>query len=193
MTRFARIIHIKHRNFLLCLLWLLCAPQVFAQTSISTVPPHIRDEVPQASMQGTGSFRWYGLHIYDAALWSANSGMSADIDLRQRFALDLRYARHLLGSKIADASMDEIQHLGMGSREQRERWLQQMKGLFPDVKEGTHITGIYVPNEAARFYLNGKWLGDIRDAEFAKAFFSIWLDKKTSAPALRQQLLSITP
>jgi hypothetical protein len=56
-----------------------------------------------------------------------------------------------------------------------------MKGIFPDVKEGSRITGIHIPNEAARFYLNGKLLGEIRDPEFAHSFFAIWLDKKTSA------------
>ena len=179
--------------FLLLLLSTVYVQQVAAQTSIDAVPSHIREEVPQARMQGAGNFRWFGLSIYDATLWTNQAGMRAGMDLRYRFALDLRYARRLFGSKIADASIDEIQQLGIGNAEQRERWREQMKKLFPDVKEGTHITGIYVPDEAARFYLNGQWLGEIRDAEFARAFFSIWLDKKTSAPALRQQLLSTTP
>ena len=64
-----------------------------------------------------------------------------------------------------------------------------MTALFPDVKEGTHITGIYLPNESVRFYLDGQWLGEIRDADFARAFFAIWLDPKTSAPDLRKKLL----
>ncbi|MFZ6757112.1 chalcone isomerase family protein [Undibacterium sp. Ji50W] len=159
-----------------------------AQTTVA-VPPHIREEIPQASLQGSGSFRWFGLHIYDASLWSTTEGYKPDSEKPQRFALDLEYARRLYGSKIADASIDEIEKLKLGTAEKRQRWLAQMKALFPDVKQGTHITGIHIPNEAARFYLNGKLLGEIKDAEFAHAFFAIWLDKKSSAPSLRSKLL----
>lgn len=159
-----------------------------AQTAVS-VPQHIREEIPQANLQGSGSFRWFGLHIYDASLWSTAAAYKPDSDKPQRLALDLEYARTLYGSKIADASIDEIEKLKLGTPEKRQQWLAQMKALFPDVKQGTHITGVYIPNEAARFYLNGKLLGEIRDAEFAHAFFAIWLDKKSSALSLRSKLL----
>lgn len=159
-----------------------------AQAAVA-VPAHIHEEIQQAALQGRGSFLWFGLHIYDASLWSTAEGYNPDSDKPQRFALDLVYARSLYGSKIADASIDEIEKLNLGTPEKRHRWLTQMKSLFPDVKQGSHITGIHIPGEAARFYLNGKLLGEIRDAEFAHAFFAIWLDKKTSSPNLRSKLL----
>jgi len=152
-------------------------------------PVHISEEIPQASLQGTGSFRWFGLHIYDANLWSVPEGYKPDSAQPQKFALDLVYARTLYGGKIADASIEEIEKLKLGTSEKRERWLAQMKKIFPDVKQGTHITGIHIPNEATRFYLNGKLLGEIRDAEFTHAFFAIWLDKNTTAQSLRSKLL----
>ncbi len=155
----------------------------------TSVPMHIGEEVPQAHLQGSGSFRWFGLLIYDAALWSMADGYPPDSGKAQRFALDLTYARTLYGNRIADASIEEIEKLKLGTPEKREHWLAQMKALFPDVKQGTHITGIYIPNDSARFYLDGKWLGEIRDAEFARAFFAIWLDKKSSAQSLRSKLL----
>ncbi len=176
----------------------LCLPLLIAVTAFSAhaedkpasqPPAHISEEIPQASLQGAGSFRWFGLHIYDASLWSTPEGYKPESDKPQKFALDLAYARTLYGSKIADASIDEIEKLRLGTPEKRERWLAQMKKLFPDVKQGTHITGIHIPNEAARFYLNGKLLGEIRDAEFTHAFFAIWLDKKTTAQNLRTRLL----
>ena len=159
-----------------------------AETSVSeATPAHIQTELPQAVMQGRGTYRWLGLQIYDATLWTGPEGWNDQ--LKHKVALDLRYARSLIGRKIADASVQEMEKLHQGSASQRQRWLQQMTTLFPDVKEGTHITGIYIPNESARFYLDGKWLGEIRDPEFARAFFSIWLDPQTSAPDLRKKLL----
>jgi hypothetical protein len=40
-----------------------------------------------------------------------------------------------------------------------------------------------------RFFRNGTPIGDIDDREFARAFFAIWLDPRTSEPELRKQLL----
>ncbi|MFZ6872068.1 chalcone isomerase family protein [Undibacterium sp. Di27W] len=180
------------RGLSFSLLLAATAMAVHAEEKTATpplVPAHISVEIPQASLQGTGSFRWFGLHIYDASLWSAPEGYKPDSDKPQKFALDLAYARTLYGGKIADASIEEIEKLKLGTPEKRERWQAQMKKIFPDVKQGTHITGIHIPNEAARFYLNGKLLGEIHDAEFAHAFFAIWLDKNTSAQGLRSKLL----
>jgi len=106
------------------------------------------------------------------------------------FALDLRYARALSGSKIAESSIDEIRKLGLGTAAQQQAWLEQMSRLFPDVKEGSRITGVFLPGTGARFYLDGQVLGDIPDTTFALAFFAIWLDPKTSAPSLRTALLA---
>ncbi|MCH8621322.1 chalcone isomerase family protein [Undibacterium sp. TS12] len=183
---------IKHLQVTIPLL-LLQSSMVTCLAQASTMAPaHISEEIPQAQLQGSGSYRWFGLHIYDAALWSTSGAYQPDRDKTTRIALDLTYARTLYGNKIASASIEEIEKLQLGTAEKRERWLAQMKTLFPDVRQGTHITGIYVPNEAARFYLNGKLLGEIRDAEFANAFFAIWLDKKTSAQNLRNKLLGST-
>lgn len=159
----------------------------------ASAPSHVQQTVPQARILGQGSFRWFGLKIYDAVLWSGPRGLSGALPSDRPFALDLRYARSLPGKKISDASSEQIQKLGMGTTEQRVRWHQDMQKLFPDVQEGTQLTGVYVPATGARFYLDGKLLGSIDDPQFADAFFAIWLSDKTTAPQLRQALLGRSP
>ncbi len=156
----------------------------------ANIPAHIQQELPDARLSGQGTFRWFGLKIYDAALWVGESGYQTT---SAKFILNLSYARELYGERIAQASIDEIRDLGIGSSEQQQAWLNQMKTLFPDVREGSQISGLYLPGQAARFYLDGKLLGEINDAEFARAFFAIWLDPRTSAGSLRKQLLAIQP
>jgi hypothetical protein len=39
------------------------------------------------------------------------------------------------------------------------------------------------------FLLNGRPLGEVRDPDFARVFFGIWLSPRTSEPALREALL----
>jgi len=160
-----------------------------ARAQRSEVPMHIRNELPDARLAGQGSFRWLGMKIYDARLWVGARGYQPDAPQAAPFALDLRYARSLAGKRIAGASNDELESLGAGTAQQRAGWLAAMERLFPDVQQGTHLTGIYLPTRCARFYFNGTLLGDIPDPAFARAFFSIWLDPRTSAPDLRAALL----
>lgn len=159
----------------------------------ATVPSHIQSELRDARLSGQGTFRWFGLKIYDAALWVEKSDFQPATPITTRLVLDLRYARELYGARIAQSSIDEISQLGYGSPAQHRVWLEKMTALFPDVREGTHISGVYLPAQGARFYLDGKLLGEIDDAEFARAFFAIWLDAGTSAAGLRKQLLASKP
>ncbi len=147
--------------------------------------PHVDAHVPQARLAGKGSYSWFGLRIYDAELWVGQQGYRSDAP----FVLDLRYARKLDGAKIAQASVDEMKKLGAGSAAQRSAWLARMTEIFPDVREGTHLSGVYLPTGGAQFYLDGKPLATVPDPEFARAFFAIWLDPNTSAASLRTALL----
>ena len=155
----------------------------------TVAPAHIAHQVPGARLAGAGTFRWYGLKIYDAQLWVGDKGYSPSAPQVAPFALELTYARALVGKKIAESSADEMKKLGYGSAEQRTAWLVKMRALFPDVQEGTCITGIFLPAGSARFFLDGKPLGEIVDSEFATAFFAIWLDPKTTGGKLRDALL----
>lgn len=165
----------------------LCLVMLIATAQAATIPAHIQHALPDARLSGEGSYRWFGLKIYDASLWVGEQGYQTNL---ARFILNLNYARDLYGERIAQASMDEIRQLGMGNSAQQQAWLSAMKALFPDVKEGSQISGLLIPEHGARFYLDGKVLGEIKDPEFAKAFFAIWLDPRTSAPGLRSKLLA---
>lgn len=179
---------------LLCGLTLLLGgllPQVASAKSVASVPLHISASLPDARLAGSGTFRWFGLKIYDAQLWTGQAGLSPATLRSKPFALDLHYARHLVGQKIADASIDEIRKIGIGTPTQHKAWLASMTALFPDVEKDTHLTGFYAPGQATRFFLNGVAIGEIADPEFGSAFFAIWLHPKTSEPALRRALLGL--
>lgn len=176
----------------LCALLPLALASTFAHAEpaapapAKTVPAHIAQAVPQARLAGSGTFTYYTMNVYAAELWVGEQGYAPHAP----FALDLRYARKLKGGKIAEASFDQMAKIDAGSADQRQAWLQKMTAIFPDVHEGSHITGVYVPDEGAHFYLDGKPLARVSDRDFARAFFGIWLDPATTAPALRQALLT---
>ena len=176
------------RRWHACLLFLIGATIAFGAQAAP--PAHIAAELPQARMAGSGAFRFFGLHIYDATFWVGPSGYRSAAPTAEKFTLDLRYARAFMGKRIASRSTEEMERLKLGSVAQRAQWNAKMTALFPDVVEGTHITGVYLPNEGARFYRDGKLLGDIPDPEFGHAFFAIWLDPKTTGGPLREALLA---
>ena len=120
----------------------------------------------------------------------STSGFSAD-----------RFDRHAAGARAgvraravrpadrrALARGDAAQSAASATR-RRERWLAAMKRAFPDVDEGDRITGVQRPGEGVRFFHNGTLRGEVRDADFARRFFGIWLSPQTSEPELRQSLL----
>ena len=162
-----------------------------------TPPAALLQQAPGIEMRGSGTLRWFGLRIYDAVLWTTPARPGAapaagGADFSRPLALQLRYARNLSGTAIAERSTEEIGKLGLGTPAQRAQWDQAMRKLFPDVSDGTTLAGLHLPGRGARFFLNGRLLGEIADAEFSQAFFSIWLDARTSAPELRTALLGPT-
>lgn len=148
---------------------------------------------PQTRLAGEGSFHWYGFHIYDAQLWVGQDGYRDAAPAAAPFVLELRYARPLQGSRIAQASVEQMEKIGAGSAVQRQAWLPAMRALFPDVKEGDRLAGHFTPGQGMRFYFNGAPLQNqptaLTGEPFAQAFFAIWLSPRTTAPALRAALL----
>jgi len=162
---------------------LALAPQAAAAREVGPVPaPPARYALQPV---GQGTLTWFGLRVYVAALWSKSG--RADFD--EAFALVVRYARALEGAAIAERVHEELAHLGAGSAAEREAWARQLRALLPDVETGDQITGVHRPGRGARFYLNGRPLGEISDAAFSRAFFSLWLGPGTREPALRAALI----
>jgi len=164
-----------------------CALLLAMLQSGSVLAAGWRDDMPQARLQGQAGLRWFGLKIYDAALWSATT----PFDPEQRFALELTYQRSISRTRIVQASVDEIRRL-FGDRyddARLKRWEADMERLFIDVHEGDQLTGVYLPGAGCRFYSRTQLLGEVRDPEFARAFFAIWLDPRTKDTQLRNRLL----
>ena len=154
-----------------------------------SLPPELGTDLPGATWRGSGVMRFFGLHIYDLRLWAA-AALAGD-GAAQPLALELVYARKLVGAQIASRSIDEMKRIGPFSDAQSALWLAAMTRLFPDVQAGDRLTGVQRPGQAARFYFNGTLRGEVADADFARLFFGIWLSPRTSEPKLRAQLLGL--
>jgi hypothetical protein len=171
---------------------LLGASQAHAQSPAAEADAEFsRPEV--SALQGVvpgppARLRVWGFEVYDARLWTP-AGFRHRVAVQFPFALELQYLRRLEGSAIANRSIDEMRRVGRFTDAQAQNWLTAMRALFPNVGPGERITGVNLPGVGAEFWVNGQRAGAVNDADFARLFFGIWLDERTSEPKLRAQLL----
>lgn len=163
-----------------------------ADTAAPSLPTEVASELAGAQAQGAAKLRFLGLDIYEARLWSRASLTPANY-AQSPFALELNYFRSLSGRLIAERSLKEMQRQGPQDSAREQAWLQAMVQAFPDVKAGDRITGLHLPGVGARFWHNGQSRPEVRDADFSRAFFGIWLSDASSEPAMRKNLLGQKP
>lgn len=142
---------------------------------------------PDAKIVGAGRLKYMGFNVYDAELYAA-SGMW---NVNAPFVLTLRYLRSLSGDAIAKRSVEEMRKQGFRNESQLSGWYREMVSIFPDVNKQTALTGVRDENGYTIFYRNRVRIGTVRDREFTRRFFNIWLGASTSAPSLRKQLIGV--
>jgi hypothetical protein len=144
-------------------------------------------EIPAAQFSGSGEYRFLGLHLYDAQLWSARLPVSFD----NRFALQLTYTTSATRERLATLGLNEMKRLAQPPLSDAlvARWRDDMLKAFVDVAPGDWLCGVYLPGTGVRFYANGAPTATIEDPDFARAFFNIWFDPQTRAKTLRAKLL----
>lgn len=162
--------------------------------AVGTITPHganaqtltiSSSALPSAELVGTGTMRFLGFRVFDAELFAPNGRY----DPNRPFALKLTYLRNFEGQAIADKSAEEIQRQGVGDSRKLNRWKSQMAAIFPDVRKGQSITGLRDASGNTVFYSGKRRIGAIRDREFTRYFFNIWLGPNTRDAGLRNRLV----
>ena len=153
------------------------------------LPPEVAALVPGITPQGGGELKFLGLPIYGGWYWGDSHAWQSD----RPYALDLHYHRRFTGTEIAQRSVAEMEKSGDTSGEERDRWGDAMRRIFPAVRKGDRLTGVHTSTGSVRYFLNGAAIGEIADRDFARAFFGIWLDPATSRPEFRKKLLGLSP
>lgn len=143
--------------------------------------------IQDPKMVGEARLKIMFWNIYDAKLSASNGRWNADTP----FALSLTYLRDFDGEEIASRSVDEMRDIGYKDEVLLAKWYEQMRAVFPNIKEGENITGVMDKDNNTHFYHEGKLIGTIDDKSFSQSFFGIWLNVKTSEPKMRKLLLGL--
>ena len=164
-----------------------------ANISAEDSRPELAAALPQLRLAGKTRLTVWGFQVYDARLWTLPA-TSVDKLNAQPFALELTYLRAFDSLDIAARSITEMRRSAPVDEAQAKAWMDEMQRVIPNVKPGDRVMGIHRPVKdgqgSAQFWVNGKLSGEIRDVEFARLFFGIWLSPKTSEPKMRQALLA---
>jgi hypothetical protein len=136
----------------------------------------------QAKVQGKGRMTYFGFHIYDATFYRSHNPN------QPFFALQIHYQKSFSGIAIAKSTEDEMKKVGVPDA-QASIWGKELSQIFPNITSGENLLAIYDPSLGTRFFYNDRDIGRVSGPDFAKAFFAIWLDPKTSEPKLRRELL----
>ena len=140
--------------------------------------------VPDARLTGEASLKMLGFEIFDAELFAPAGHYSPT----KPYALTLEYRRDFSAKSIVDRTVKELGKQGRSTDQQLASWKADMERIFPDVNEGTRITGIRDKDGNARFFRDGQEIGMIADPAFSDRFFAIWLGDQASNTAFRRQL-----
>ena len=188
------------------LVWLLlCSPPIFphalADTRIKQIATVEIEEVSFATQHQTPelslALRGYGLlhyriffKAYVAALYLGQDVPSNSVlsDVPKR--LEIEYFWSIAGTDFGPAGeeilKENVPEETFASLRSR---LEQINALYIDVKPGDRYALTYVPGVGTELALNGNPRGIIEGADFAAAYFAIWLGPQSLDNSLKAKLL----
>ncbi len=131
------------------------------------------------------------IKAYVAALYLGDGVAGGDVlaDVPKR--IELSYFWSIRGADFGKAG-DHIlaQNVDAETLAALRPRLDRINALYRDVRPGDRYALTYVPGRGTELALNGKRLGVIEGADFATAYFRIWLGNSPLDARLRQQLLA---
>src|SRR5512143_1654330 len=162
----------------------VAAPRHAAAAEIEGVRFAERRQVGDASLElnCVGLLRYkYVIKAYVAALYLGN--------VPKR--LEISYFWNLDGGDIARAG-DEIlaQNLDAETRVKLRPRLDRINALYENVKPGDRYALTYIPGVGTELSLNEQRKGVIPGADFANAYFRIWLGEQPIDTSFRDRLLA---
>jgi hypothetical protein len=142
---------------------------------------------PLADMQKVGQAKLKILfwNVYQSTLYSQDGRY---VESQLPVALRIHYLRDIDASELVEKTEDEWRKLGL-SGEQIQPWLTRLGLIWPDIKKGDELLLVVNKDHSSVFFFNEMHLEKITDLQFGSNFLRIWLDKNSSYPKLRKQLI----
>jgi hypothetical protein len=179
---------------------LLCAalaawPCAGRPATVEAGPVTFQTEVEAAGtplrLRGAGVFRWrWIVKVYAAALYASPEGgrldPSADAPRRLEFSYLVPIERSGFARAADELLARNVQAEALAPLRAR---IERLHAAYVDVRAGDRYALTYLPGRGTELALNGRPLALIEGADFARAYFAIWLGPEPIDVGLRDALL----
>jgi len=146
----------------------------------------------QIPIRGAALLRWLKIFkVYVAALYLPKNGSPNDVlaDIPKR--LEISYLVSIPGPDFGKGAEAILERNNSPSELARLRSrIDKLNAVYRDVKPGDRYALTYVPGQGTELSYNGRPLITIEGADFAAAYFGIWLGKDPIDLEMRSQLIN---
>ncbi len=142
-------------------------------------------------LRGTGRLKWKGLiTVYDLGLYLPRDLPSTDVFLDAPKMLEFRYSVSIKAGEFGEAAAPYLaENVPPAELAKLQNRINAINSLYRDVKSGDRYTLTYLPGKGTELAWNGTVLGVISGADFAAAYFRIWLGEHPISESMRRSLL----
>jgi hypothetical protein len=179
-----------HLRYLLLSCVLACTAQLPVAAGTAGFAESVQAGPVRLVKVGEGAYRWMLFHVYDGAFYlepaAAVDAPLADVAKR----LELAYAVQLDADAFRRSADSMLQRNVDGATlaALRER-LDRLNAAYRPVRKGDRYALTYLPGTGTTLCLNGMPLVTIEGADFAAAYFAIWLGANPAKASFRRALL----
>lgn len=162
-----------------------------AESADSGFHPVITVDNTVLSLRGTGRLRWKGLiRVYDLGLYLPQDLPSTDVFTDAPKRLEFHYSVEIKAKDFGEAAAPYLaKNVPPDELKKLQDRIIAINGLYRDVKHGDRYTLTYLPGKGTELAWNGTILGVIDGADFAGAYFRIWLGEHPISESMRRSLL----
>ncbi len=156
------------------------------------VPAATAPVIAALPLRGQGRYTYFWFKIYDVRCYLP-AGVAATAALGEHpRRLSFTWLRGCTAKEQAEANIEHCaKRLGNTPKAEVDAGVAAINPLWPEVKENDVLDLIYRPGVGTTMALNGRDLGTVPGAAFAKVQFSIWLGDDPIDSDLRKKLLGI--
>jgi hypothetical protein len=157
-----------------------------------TVPSWAQNTQEPLTLSGKANFRWFGIKVYDIALYFKQDKQPFDLNSTRPLSLKITYDMDIDPADLIENTSEQWQEIAIGQSQEcanQTQWLNQIKSIWPNINSGDSLTLTINAQQISTFYYNDKEVGRVEDTNFGYCFVAIWLAKDTTEPKIRKKLL----
>ncbi|WP_170411408.1 hypothetical protein [Ruegeria atlantica] len=140
----------------------------------------VTNELPNAELRGSATFRYLGLPIYDAKLFTPGG---APFSWSEDFGLQLTYRKNIKQKALIESTLDEMTRQGNSGLTQAN-----LGQCFEAVSKGDVYLAVSDGPNKVGFWLNGRKTCTLTGQGIKKTFMSIFLGDNTRSASFTRQL-----